>query len=69
MACARCVLAAKRELEEMNLRPVTIELGFAGFNNDLNNKPLKKITRRLANLGFEILHDKKSRMVEPIKTL
>ena len=69
MVCPRCILAVKRELEEMNLRPVTIELGFVDFNYDVDQEQLKEITRRLVHLGFEILHDKKSRMVEQVKTL
>jgi AraC family transcriptional regulator len=69
MVCPRCILAVKRELDEMNLRPAHIELGFADFDYDLDKEELKEITRRLVNLGFEILQDKKSRLVDQVKTL
>lgn len=69
MVCPRCILAIRRELEEMNLRPATIELGFVDFNYDLDKEQLQEITKRLVQLGFEILHDKKSRIVEQVKTL
>lgn len=69
MVCTRCILAVQRELEEMHLRPATVELGFADFPYDLNIEQRKEITKRLVQLGFTILDDKKSRMVEQVKTL
>lgn len=69
MVCARCILAVKRELDEMHLRPTAIELGVIEFSHNLDGEQLKEISKRLMQLGFEILHDKKSRLVEKVKTL
>lgn len=69
MVCERCILAVKRELEEMSLFHTSIELGVVEFNHDLNKEQLKEINSRMERLGFELLHDKKSRLVERVKTL
>ena len=69
MVCARCILAVKRELEEMHLRPTAIELGVIEFSYDLDKEQLKEVSKRMVQLGFEILYDKKSRLVEKVKTL
>lgn len=69
MVCARCILAVKRELDEMNLHPTAIELGVVNFSHELNKEQHKELSKRLVQLGFEILHDKKSRLVENVKTL
>lgn len=69
MVCARCILAVKREMEEMHLRPTAIELGMIDFSYDLDKEQLTEISKRLVQLGFEILHDKRSRLVEKVKTL
>ncbi|HUC81680.1 MAG TPA: helix-turn-helix domain-containing protein [Flavisolibacter sp.] len=53
----------------MHLRPTAIELGVIEFSHDLDKEQLKEITKRLVQLGFEILQDKKSRLVEKVKTL
>lgn len=69
MVCARCILAVERELDDMNLQPTEIELGVIEFSNDLDKEQLTEISKRLKALGFEILHDKRSRLVEKVKTL
>ncbi len=44
MVCERCILAVKRELDEMSLYPASIELGSVEMNFDLNKQQLKKLT-------------------------
>ena len=69
MVCARCILAVKREMDDMHLQPTEIELGVIEFSDDLDKEQLTEIAERLKQLGFEILYDKKSRLVEKVKTL
>lgn len=56
-------------MEEMHLRPTEIELGVIDFSYELDKEQLTEMSKRLKLLGFEILQDKKSRLVENVKTL
>jgi AraC-like DNA-binding protein len=69
MVCPRCILVVERELKELNIIPVKVELGFAGFDLPLNTKELQAIGSKLEPLGFELLYDAKNKQVEEIKNL
>lgn len=69
MVCDRCSLAVSALLKDMNLEPVTIDLGQVNFGNRvLNDAELGIIQLKLESLGFELLDDKRTRLVDKIKT-
>lgn len=63
-------MVVKAELEKLGLHPVHIGLGEAALQeSELNGEQLKKVQEQLAQLGFELIDDKKSKLIEQVKTL
>lgn len=67
MVCNRCKMVVKAELESMGLHPVTVELGEVEILEDPDKKQLQQINAVLKTLGFELIDDKKSKIIEKIK--
>jgi AraC-like DNA-binding protein len=71
MVCDRCCLAVKNILENHSLQYDAIILGeidFADYyGENLPSELLTVLSADLENLGFSILNDKKSRLIEDIK--
>jgi AraC-like DNA-binding protein len=69
MVCNRCKMAVKSELEQLNLHPLSIELGEIELQEaDIN--PIKAaLAKNLQSLGFELIDDKKSQLISQIKSL
>ena len=64
MVCARCVRVVKEELEKLDLTVQNVELGEATVSG---NATLEQIKTALSEAGFELLEDKKARIIEQIK--
>lgn len=69
MVCQRCIAAVKRELEQLNLFPLQIALGEVDLAERPTDEQLASLKQQLITLGFELIDDKKSRIIEQIKTL
>jgi len=70
MVCHRCKLAVESELKKLGLHPLSIELGEVVVKEDkLNKEQQKQLTVNLQQLGFELLDDKRKKIIEQIKTL
>ncbi|MEZ4805480.1 MAG: AraC family transcriptional regulator [Bacteroidia bacterium] len=69
MVCNRCILVVKNELSKLNLEITNIGLGEVDFNNDLSDNQLKAIEFILQPLGFELIDNKKSKLIEKIKNI
>jgi len=67
MVCPRCVTAVRNELEQMNLTVNSVELGEAEIANELTPEEHKHLEQSLKKLGFEIIEDRKSRIIEQVK--
>jgi AraC-like DNA-binding protein len=69
MVCNRCKLAVKSELEKLGLHALSVELGEVEILE--TNFETKKIAlaQNLKSLGFELIDDKKSVLIERIKNL
>lgn len=70
MVCSRCVMVVNQVFEDNGLHPKAVRLGEVeiGEGVDVEEK-LTKIDVELLKLGFERIDDKKSRIIEKIKTL
>ena len=68
MVCMRCILVVREELSELGFEVAAIELGKAELNQKIDDSDLLKIRKVLINSGFELIDDKKSRIIERIKT-
>lgn len=69
MVCNRCVLVVKQELEKLKLRPVLVTMGEVELSKPASDKQLSALKKRLNELGFELLDDRKQKQIEKIKNL
>ena len=69
MVCLRCKMVVKSELEKLGLHYITVELGEADIKEDISAEQLDKLSLALKKTGLELMDDKKSILVEKIKTI
>ena len=69
MVCARCIKVVKEELEKLGLTVLKIDLGEVQLKNHLNKEEIISVKKRLEENGFELLEDKKKKIIEQIKTI
>ena len=69
MVCNRCKLVVTRELEHLGFPPVHVELGEVELQGELFAEDKVRIDTALRNFGFALIDDKKSRIIERIKTI
>lgn len=69
MVCDRCKMVVKSELEQLGLQLLSVELGMVETKNTIDESKKNDISRVLMSLGFELIDDKKSRVIEKIKAL
>ena len=69
MVCSRCRLVVKSELEKLGLNVLSVELGEAEITGSLDDMQKGRVVKQLEKFGFEVIDDKKSRLIEQIKTI
>jgi AraC family transcriptional regulator len=69
MVCSRCIRVVKEELEKTGLDVRSITLGEAVVTGKMDSEKLQQIRKILADNGFELIDDKKVKIIEKIKTL
>lgn len=69
MVCHRCVIVVQQELEKLGIKPTSIRLGEVDVAETPTPEKLNKIRSALAAVGFELIDDRKSKLIEQIKTL
>lgn len=69
MVCNRCIMVVENELIKLGLRPLSVSLGEVILDKELNSDEKDAVSTKLESLGFELIDDKKSRLIEQIKTL
>ncbi len=67
MVCNRCKILVKDELIKFGLHPTSIELGDVEIREELTGKRKDKLNKVLQSFGFDLIDDKKSRLIEKIK--
>ena len=69
MVCHRCKMVVKSELEKLNLHPVSVALGEVIIEeNQLSKLQSTQLAEALNTVGFELIDDRKSQLIEGIKT-
>lgn len=68
MVCPRCIEAVARIMGEYNIQMTSIKLGEVVLKNDLEGNNLDHLRAALSAAGFELLSDKKSRIVNQLKS-
>jgi AraC-like DNA-binding protein len=70
MVCDRCKLVIKNSLAESGLEPISVELGLVDLGDAMpDSKVLDDFRIKIEKLGFELLDDKTSKIIDKIKTL
>ena len=69
MVCNRCIMVVESELEKFGLHPISVELGIVEISETLDKIKEQQLNERFLVLGFEMIDDKKSRVVEKAKNL
>ena len=68
MVCRRCKMAVAAELHKAGLNALSVELGEIELEQAPSKQQLLTLGYSLNQLGFELIDDKKSRIIENIKT-
>lgn len=69
MVCPRCILAVEGILREMGIEYTTVGLGEVNLANLLDHDTQRNLEIRLQELGFELLNNRSSQLVEKIKNV
>ena len=69
MVCNRCIKVVRDEFAKLNLEIEEIELGKVIVSSNLNDVQISEIRNVLNENGFELIDDKKSKLIDSIKTL
>lgn len=67
MVCDRCVMVVRTELERAGCRVLAVRLGEAEVEGGLSPGEKTRLAERLEALGFELLEDRRARMIEAVK--
>lgn len=69
MVCGRCIMVVQNELRNLGLEAGKVSLGEAELEKDLGAEEKAALGKALMGLGFELIDDKKSRVIEQIKNI
>ncbi|MCI3937220.1 AraC family transcriptional regulator [Chryseobacterium aahli] len=69
MVCNRCIMVVQNELDKLDLSAISIKLGEVVFEKEPTIEEKQNLAEALSVLGFEMIDDKKSRMIEQIKNV
>ncbi len=68
MVCDRCKMVIQNVLDELELKPQAVYLGEVDFGDaTIEAQVLEQFQDKIVPLGFEIINDKKTRLIENIK--
>lgn len=68
MVCLHCIMALKQLLKELDVSYHHIELGAIILNEKLSKEKLAELSAGLNTLGLALIDDRRSRIIEKIKT-
>ena len=69
MVCIRCKMVVRSELEKLGLHYITVDLGEAEIQEEISAEQLARLGVALKKTGLELMDDKRSILVEKIKTI
>lgn len=68
MVCGRCIMAVKKIFHDAGIEPLKVELGTVLLESPLENGVKESLRSVLEEYGFELIDDRRSRMLERITT-
>jgi YesN/AraC family two-component response regulator len=69
MVCDRCIMVVQNELEKLGLDAKNIKLGEVILSKEIKSLEKENLSKTLESLGFEVIDDKKGRIIEKIKNI
>ena len=69
MVCPRCITAVEKLLKQLDVNVKYIRLGEVLLEKELTKIQLEKFTHALQEIGFELLDNKKTQLIEQVKNL
>lgn len=69
MVCNRCKMVVTSQLNKLSIEPLLVELGEVTLAQELTAEQKNKASSLLSEVGFELIDDKKSKLIERVKTL
>jgi len=69
MVCRRCIMAVQKIFSDEGITPTNVTLGEVELDKEPSASDIAKLDTSLKKLGFEIIDDRKSRIIERIKNL
>jgi AraC-like DNA-binding protein len=69
MVCIRCKMVVKSELEKLGLHYITVDLGEAEIMEEISQEQIASLSAALRKTGLELMDDKRSILVEKIKSV
>ncbi len=69
MVCPRCIMSVEQILKENKLEAKSVQLGEVELAKGLSEKQLDNFSAALQKVGFELLDDQKTQLIEKIKNL
>jgi AraC-like DNA-binding protein len=69
MVCIRCKMVVKSELEKLGLHYISVDLGETEIMEEISPEQLTHLSIALKKTGLELMDDKRSILVEKIKTI
>lgn len=67
MVCRRCILTVTNVFKENGIVPLKVELGIVSLSKPLSPEKLPIIQTQLEGYGFELIDDKRMRIIEQIR--
>lgn len=69
MVCNRCMMAVRAIASGLNLPFLAVRLGEIDFTTELNEAQRNTFSAKLQEIGFELIDDRKSRLIEKTKSV
>lgn len=69
MVCNRCNMVVSQIFEKAGIKTESIQLGKVKTADEVSPDELEQLNESLKSMGFEIIDDSKSRLIEAIKTI
>ena len=69
MVCPRCITAVSNVMEQLEIPYASINLGEVKLLSSLNAKTKRDLSKGLQNSGFSLIDNRKSQLIERMKTL
>ena len=69
MVCNRCIMVVQDEMNKLGLEITSMKLGEVKLENQLTSSERVALEGALVPLGFQVIDDKKSRIIERIKNV